>query len=129
MRENTVMAVAKKFKLSNRDSATLAVLATLPALLNGNLAPAHIRALVYRHGAEACRAAIYLNGGRISEALTLLASWKIPVFPLKGDDVVRLGVSAGPKIGETLRAVEEWWIKGDFKADRGVCLKEASKHK
>ncbi len=127
--ENAAQAVAKRLKFSNRNSAMLGAIVLIPAMLRGNVAPANVRLLIYRHGAENVRAAAFLVGGRISEALTLIASWKIPLFPIKGEDVMKLGMPAGPKVGETLRAVEDWWIKGDFKADRAACLKEASKHK
>jgi poly(A) polymerase len=31
-----------------------------------------------------------------------------------------LGVPAGPRIGELLRALEAWWIAGDFAADEAA---------
>ena len=127
--ENAAQVVAKRLKLSNRDAAMLGTLAIIPAMLRGNMSPANVRLRIYRYGADNCRAAAFLVGGRISEALTFIASWKLPVFPIKGEDVVRLGISAGPKVGEILRIVEDWWIKGDFKADRAACLKQASLHK
>ncbi len=49
-------------------------------------------------------------------------SWKQPRFPVTGADVKRLGVAEGASVGETLRAVESWWIDGDFKAGRKECL-------
>jgi poly(A) polymerase len=48
--------------------------------------------------------------------------WERPKFPLSGQDVKKLGVEEGARIGELLRAAEEWWIGGDFQADRKVCL-------
>jgi poly(A) polymerase len=46
--------------------------------------------------------------------------WSIPRFPLKGADVLALGVPAGPRVGEVLRALEESWIAGDFTADEAA---------
>ena len=43
--------------------------------------------------------------------------WPPPRFPLSGADVLALGVPAGPRVGEILRALEDWWIAGDFAAD------------
>jgi len=31
-----------------------------------------------------------------------------------------LGLPAGPRVGELLRALEEWWIAGDFAADEAA---------
>ena len=46
-----------------------------------------------------------------------------------GADVMALGVPAGPRVGELLRALEAWWIAGDFAADETALrakLKELS---
>lgn len=31
-----------------------------------------------------------------------------------------VGVPAGPRVGELLRALEAWWIAGDFTADEAT---------
>jgi poly(A) polymerase len=33
-----------------------------------------------------------------------------------------LGVPAGPRVGALLRALEAWWIAGEFAADRASLL-------
>jgi poly(A) polymerase len=43
------------------------------------------------------------------------------VFPLGGDDALAAGAS-GRGVGETLRAVEAWWIERDFQPDREAAL-------
>lgn len=50
------------------------------------------------------------------------ASWQRPDFPLTGRDVTKLGVPQGAAVGRFLRAVEDWWVAGDFRADRKACL-------
>ncbi len=54
--------------------------------------------------------------------LNLPEVWVAPVLPVRGRDAKALGVAAGPAVGDLLRAVEEWWIAGDFSADRAACL-------
>jgi len=46
-----------------------------------------------------------------------------PAFPLGGDDVMALGIAPGPRVGELLAAVEEWWVDRDF-ADDPDALRE-----
>jgi poly(A) polymerase len=46
--------------------------------------------------------------------------WAAPRFPLKGADVLALGVPAGPRVGEILRDLQVWWIDGGFAADEAV---------
>ncbi|HSR73084.1 MAG TPA: CCA tRNA nucleotidyltransferase, partial [Kiloniellales bacterium] len=46
-------------------------------------------------------------------------------FPLQGRDLLALGVPEGPKIGELLEAVEDWWAESDFAPSRKECLAHA----
>jgi len=57
-------------------------------------------------------------------AFEIVRDWPRPSFPLTGGDAKGLGVEPGPAIGRLMRDVEEWWIAGDFIADRGPCLAE-----
>jgi poly(A) polymerase len=52
------------------------------------------------------------------------AGWEAPRFPLKGRDAVQLGVAPGPDVGRLVTQVEDWWIAGDFAADRAACLEK-----
>lgn len=49
-------------------------------------------------------------------------AWTPKTFPLSGADVLRAGAPPGQAIGEILRAVETWWIDGDFTAAHAACL-------
>ena len=44
--------------------------------------------------------------------------WSAPVLPVSGGDLLELGVASGPEVGKLLRALEDWWVNGDFSADR-----------
>ena len=46
--------------------------------------------------------------------------WAARRFPLKGADVLALGVPAGPRVGEILRVLEDRWIAGGFAADEAA---------
>ena len=48
--------------------------------------------------------------------------WPRPDFPLRGADVLALGMSGGPAVGAILARVEAWWIETDFPNDRKVLL-------
>ena len=54
--------------------------------------------------------------------LSQAASWVAPALPIAGRDVSALGIAQGPRVGELLRAVEEWWVGEDFRPDRAACL-------
>jgi len=43
-------------------------------------------------------------------------------FPLRGRDVLALGVPSGPELGRLLDRAEDWWIEQGLKPTRGACL-------
>ncbi len=50
-----------------------------------------------------------------------------PLFPLRGADIVEMGVAAGPEVGDLLAQVERWWIDDDFAATQSQCLAEVER--
>jgi len=63
-----------------------------------------------------------MSGERLTELLALARNWILPVFPLTGHDVTRLGIRPGEKVGKLRDAVHDWWEAGDYSADRAACL-------
>ncbi len=119
-------AVADRLRLSRAETRRLDAALTTPGSgFDG--APAR-RAALYRHGAGALTDARLLaaaqTGEDVAEDVAAAAAWTAPVFPLGGSDVTALGVPAGPRVGELLRTVENWWIMGDFAADAEACRAE-----
>jgi poly(A) polymerase len=88
------------------------------------------RAALYRRGAQAFRDQVKLAwaaadgaGADGWTALVALADgWIAPVLPVGGADALAAGAPRGPRVGEALRALEAWWIEGDFTADREAAL-------
>lgn len=67
-----------------------------------------------------------LEAGGLSRLLVFAEKWKKPDFPLKGADLTRLGASPGPKLGATLKNLENEWIESGFALDRDALLKRAA---
>jgi poly(A) polymerase len=87
------------------------------------------RAYLYAEGEAAYRQRVLIAWVRSGDPpasqawrqrLALAERWQPPRFPLGGADVMALGVPAGPRVGELLRALEAWWIAGDFAADEAA---------
>jgi poly(A) polymerase len=140
--ETSALAVATRLRFSNVERDRLIGLAADPAPSPDLDAPAR-RRLIYRLGPVRYRDraliawAAAVDGGapmdrRETEAwIDLLrtgADWVAPRFPLKGRDAVKLGVSPGPAVGRLMATLEDWWIAGDFQADREACLTELRQH-
>ncbi len=125
-------AVARRLRLSKVQRERLRTLTEPPMAVTAGLDQPARRRAFYRLGAATCRDLALLAwageaGPRHDTAAwrALVAeaeAWKRPKFPLQGDDVLALGMAPGPAVGELLGRVEEWWIKGDFGADRKAAL-------
>jgi poly(A) polymerase len=121
---------AERLRLSNAERDRLAAALTPAPPILGDLSPPAARVWIYRRGGQAFRDRAKLNwaaaGGGEEEAwrrlLTIAQGWTPPTLPVGGADVLAAGASKGPKVGETLRALEAWWIAGDFTADRAAAL-------
>ncbi len=46
--------------------------------------------------------------------LNLAMNWKIPVMPVKGDDLIKSGFSEGKELGKTLKKLEMLWEESDY---------------
>lgn len=97
-------SVASRFRLSGAQKKRLA----LAAGRDGGEYEA--RALAYRLGVEAALDRLLLT----AQPISALRDWDVPVFPLKGGDIVARGVKAGPEVARVLRAVEARWIAAGF---------------
>jgi poly(A) polymerase len=117
-------------RLSNAERDRLeAALTPSPELAPG-LSVQEVHAAVYRLGAQPFRDRTKLGwaaagGGEVPGWRSLLeegARWRAPAMPVTGADVLAAGAPKGPGVGEALRALEAWWIAGDFTADRAAAL-------
>jgi len=90
--------------------------------------PQAVRRQIYAYGNDGARDRLLLDwldridGAAGAAALTLIESWPRPRFPIKGADIVKMGVPEGPRVGELLEKAESWWIERDFTPDKAACL-------
>ncbi len=120
----TVEQVAAGLKLSNVEKERLLGWAA-PALgspfgLNGRA----LRRLLYEFGEQAVTDRAMLSGGDGRDIVAACRAWRRPVFPLKGEDLLKAGMTPGPAMGELLGGLEDWWIEGDFTAEKPELLGE-----
>lgn len=121
-------STSKRLRLSKAERDRLA------ALLAGGPVPTPVldgqarRAVAYRLGRAIARDRILLawasepEGAGWHALYDDIGAWPVPRLPVAGRDARKLGVPAGPRVGELLRAVEAWWIAEDFHPDRAACL-------
>ena len=128
--------LASRLRLSNSESGVLESLVCPQAMrLHAGLAERDAKILLYgmreaawTHAALARWA--WSDADVASEdwrqLLALPGRWPIPVFPVRGADLVALGLPAGPRVGDILRQLEAAWIAGDFTDGRAALLKQAA---
>jgi poly(A) polymerase len=119
--------VAERLKLSRAEGDRIIDLDAARAPFDVSSPPA-VRRQIYAWGNDGARDRLLLDWvDRIddaagADALNVIESWPRPRFPLKGADIVKLGIPEGPRIGEMLGKIEGWWIDRDFAPDRSACL-------
>ena len=63
------------------------------------------------------------------EAFEVARQWKQPTFPLKGLDLIHLGMKSGLELGNLLKQCEDWWIDQHFYPNREACLEWVKENK
>lgn len=53
-----------------------------------------------------------------TDDLVKILSWQAPVFPLRADDIISLGHSAGSMIGGLMKKAECFWVQNNFQPSR-----------
>ncbi len=110
---DTAAKVAARLKLSRAQRKRLQVAA---GRIPGDTAMA--RPLAYRSGMEAAIDRLLLcatNDIVVGNAIEALRDNPPPEqLPIKGGDLIAIGVEAGPEVARTLAAIEDQWIAEDF---------------
>jgi len=133
-------AVAQRLRLSNAQTDRLVALAAPVEAPNPDredlarekllrrVGPATFRDLVLLGWAAEMAQSARLSAARSRAWQALLAralEWRGREFPLKGRDLLELGLAPGPRVGEVLGRVEAWWEDGGYEAGRDACLARA----
>ena len=130
-----VHAVANRLKLSTEERQRLNWSAKDETPLSETKPAADLHAAIYRVGAQVVRDRALLgwaeSGAPAWAAVVDMAdTWKRPLLPLSGADLLAAGLSQGPAMGQGLRRAEEAWIASDFTLDKTallkICLGQAS---
>lgn len=125
-----------RLRLSTAEFELLAAAAEAPRALRPGVDEHQAKVWLYRLGPDRMRKLVLLNWARSPanphdaaghDLFMLAARWTPPRFPLGGADVLAAGVPAGPRVGEVLREIEDWWIAAGFPSDRAVIVEELAR--
>jgi poly(A) polymerase len=118
-------AIAAQLRLSNKHRNRLA-----SAAARGGALPADIRMLAYRIGLDETidRLLLAEDANGLADGLRALEGWKRPRLPISGGDLIAMGLTPGPIVATTLRAIEDEWANGGFEADEKEVRRLARRH-
>ncbi|MCW3477586.1 CCA tRNA nucleotidyltransferase [Limobrevibacterium gyesilva] len=116
------LAVAERLRLSSAERDRLVALRAGPAPAP-DADDATLRRMLADTSKPVLTGRVWLDGGDAG-LLARLADMKVPVFPLRGRDLVAAGVPAGAAMGAMLRALRAWWMEGGCTADAAACRAE-----
>lgn len=116
---DAVHAVANRLKMSNEERHRLNWAVRDETPIWGGVTEHEVRAALYRAGEQVIRDRIVLewaNDGSADwrDVHDLAERWRRPTMPVNGSDLLALGVTEGPAIGDALRRLEDAWIESDF---------------
>ena len=129
--------IATRLKLSRRDNLRLNNLNSIRGESSAAMNVHELRKILYAVGRDRFLDQILLdwsddlavNSQDLAssseawrETWDAAASWQLPEFPINGEDVLELGVEAGPRVREFLDCIQEWWVEHFFIPNRNACL-------
>jgi poly(A) polymerase len=121
--DGTSENLRERLKLSGNDAERLAAALRCSPALDPRRDERAAKEYIYRNGATTFTDAALMDWARSNadvddaaraERTTLAERWSAPLLPVRGADVVALGVAAGPAVGRVIARFEEWWIGAGY---------------
>ena len=119
--------IIKKLPLSKSESTDLLKLCTLNKKIVSYMSMKEVRYLLYLLGRDGFQKQILVNWAKDANnknevnwrsLYEVAQSWEKPSFALTAKDVINMGISQGPMVGDILKEVEDWWAENDFIDDK-----------
>ncbi len=125
--EMTAAAMKERFALSVDETQILAQFLKNPLDGHGETDVTTLSFALHRYGIDITEELLVLSmacGVQFNweSARGVLEKWEPRTFPLKGDDILAMGLSPGPRVGDILHAVEAWWVAQNFVPDYAACV-------
>lgn len=127
--QNRECLLCNKFRLSNAEKERIITWARDFTQINADLSAQAIKRNIYKMGATVFQDRVVLEWA-LDNSIQTYSKWNsmfklshelvLPVFPIGGAQIMALGIKKGPKIGQILDALEDWWVNNDFLIDKAL---------
>lgn len=125
--------LATRLRLTNKQREHFVNWAIINPQLSEFMNSESLLRLVYRYGKEFCRDKLILLSAinmqklpDLHELLQEIDKAIIPIFPIRGKDIISAGIKNHHNIGTILDELEDFWIKEQFLPTRDELLQIAS---
>lgn len=131
--------IAARLRLSARQTERLVAMAAPPLAPRAEMDAEACRRALRRLGPDLFRDLVLIawagrravhtetssaETGAWMRLLEAAAEWRPVELPVRGRDVLDLGIPPGPRVGELLAAVDEWWEARDYRPTREQALEK-----
>ena len=120
-------AIIDRLRLSNAERARFLAMST--DRLDPKASESVLKAWLYKLGPTRFTDAILFTAAAeqvearaVAAALELARTWTVPRFPLRGADLIKLGLAPGQPVGRILAGIEGRWIADGMRGDQEICL-------
>lgn len=119
-------ALQERLRLSAAETMRLARSCLSDPAFDPGASEREAQAFLYRYGAPAFSDGALMAWARSNDTpgdaartrrVRLPQRWQAPELPVRGADVVALGITPGPEVGQLIAAFETWWIGAGFPTD------------
>ncbi|MBX7145955.1 MAG: CCA tRNA nucleotidyltransferase [Alphaproteobacteria bacterium] len=132
--KKTLFILCNKLKLSNKERIYIRNICK-NLFISPKLSKNQLKSLIYKIGKILIIDFLLLNWAKEFnnnefhlrqkdwiELLNFICNEKIPIFPLKGSDLLSLGVKPGPQLGKIFKETETWWLDHGLTGNKLSCL-------
>ncbi len=129
--EEDIARLDAHMRLTNAETKRMTRALSANGALHPGLDGHALRTRLYRLGREAALDGVLITwsrgdagpeAGEWHALLETVRTLDVPVFPVRGRDLVERGIPKGPGVGEIMRTLEARWIASDFTAGRDSLL-------
>ncbi|MGN0914282.1 MAG: CCA tRNA nucleotidyltransferase, partial [Alphaproteobacteria bacterium] len=125
--------LASRLRLTKKQKEEFINWATIHPQLSEFMNEESLLVLIYKYGKDFCQNKLLLLQAaqmnkipHLSETLKFINDAIVPIFPVKGKDIINAGVQNHHNIGIILDELQEIWIKDNFSATRDELLQIAA---
>ncbi len=116
--------ISRHLKLSNQQLKAIRRYQEHNIIVHDSLNKQEARKYIYLWGRDVFIFAL-LDYGLTGELIDYAVNWEKPTFPVLGRDLIKVGITAGPQLGQMLKKLENEWLESDFSQSRDNLLQKA----